>query len=110
MVGDVVAVEHVLNAVRGVEDTDGQAPFHAAQGVEEHAFAFIVNGPGLCEKGGFADGAGVQGPGVFGQAERGEGIVQLAKINGIVRGMRNRHRRSFGIKMDGGDIEAKMGR
>jgi hypothetical protein len=70
MVGIVVAGEHVLNAVRSVEDADRQSARHSPQRVEQHPFPLVVNGPSLFQKRLFADDAGIESPCIFRQSQR----------------------------------------
>ena len=105
-----VAEEHVLQAVRPIEDARPHALAGLVQRVEEHGFALLVVIQRLLEKRLLVDHPLVQRPGVLGQPERGERPDQLGEIHGVVARERDRQRGLAGVDIDRRDVEPELRR
>ena len=105
-----VAPEHVLHAVGGVEDAGAQALLRFLERVEQHALAIVVIGVALREEGVVVENMFVQGPGVFGEAERRVGPEEFRQINGIRDGMRDGQIGLAGIDVHRRHVDFDFGR
>ena len=61
----------MLHAICGIEDAGHHAAAGSFERAEEHRLALLLDEFRLAEKRVFADGAFVESPGVFREAERG---------------------------------------
>ena len=85
-----VAEKHVLNPVRGVENTDANPLPSLVQCAEKHAFPFLVDQIALFQKRVFVDHTFVQCPRVFCQAERRIFSQELCQVHRVDRRMGDR--------------------
>ncbi len=85
-----IPIEHVLNAVGGLEYADDGPFLGLGQRIEQHPFPFFVVGVGQFEKRTFLQGSFVEGPGVVRLTQGNEAAEELAEIDGIDKGMRYR--------------------
>ena len=104
-----VAPERVLEAVGAVEDAGDQPARDLVDRVEEHLLALAVHVEALLDELVVVDDVLVEGPGVFGQAERRERALLLGQVDGVHRRVADRHRRVFGIDVDRGDVQPELG-
>ena len=103
-----VPPEHVLDPVRCVEHADDRAPALPLEGREEHLLPLPIDVVALAQEDVVARHALVQRPRVFCEAERGIRADALREIRRVERRVRNRHRRLFGIDVDGRQVEREM--
>ena len=104
-----VAPERVLEAVGAVEDAGDQTARDLVERVEEHRLALAVHVEALLDELVVVDDVLVEGPGIFGQAERGERALLLGEVDRVHRRVADRHRRVLGIDVDRRDVQPELG-
>ena len=103
-----VAIEHVLNAVAGIEDARHHAAPGVRQRVVEHGLALGQQRPCLVQERPLVDHAFIERPGILRHADGREGAEQFGQIHGVVSRVADGQRGRFGIDLDGRDIERKF--
>ena len=108
MVGLQIAIEHVLDAVAGIEHARDDALAGPLKRVEVHRLALFADHVCLIEKGLLIDHPLVERPSVLGEPQGGEGAEQLRQIGRVVGRMRDRQSGLFRVDVDGREIERNL--
>ena len=104
-----ISPEHVLDAVGSIEDTDAKTFRNFIKSVKKHRFPFPVDVGALLQKMFVFENLLAESPSILGQPECRIGALLLGEIDRIDSRITNRHSGMFGVKMDGGHVEIKLG-